>query len=444
MPPYTEAEARELLRRVLARSKAQGCEAKLQATRDGNIRFARNTVSTSGVIEDTTLVIQSRFGRRLGTATVNQFDDESLTRTVRQSEELARVAPPDPELQPLLGPQEYARPNAYQESIARVTPAFRAELAAGSIAEAKARGCVAAGFLTDSAASSAVLNSRGTFGYFADTTANFSVTARTESGTGSGWGGQELNDVARLDPAGMSRIACEKALAGQEVRTLEPGQYTVILEPAASVDLIEQIVLNSGAREAEEGRSFLSKAGGGTKLGSKVADERVTIYSDPTSAEVPCAPWDDEGLARSRTAWIDKGVMRTLGYTRYWAKRKGRQPIAVPGNWVMEGGEQSLEDLIRETERGVLVTRTWYIRTVDPKTLLFTGLTRDGTFYVENGRIAYAVKNFRFNESPVIMLNNLDSLGKPVRVRGSQTQGRAMVPPMRIKNFTFSSLSDAV
>ncbi len=445
MPPYSEAEARALLERVLARSKAEDCEALLQATRGGNIRFARNAVSTSGVIDDATVVIRSRYGQRIGTATVNQFDDDSLTRTVRRAEELARLAPADPEVQPLLEPQPYARvPAAYVDRTAAVTPDLRAEGAGKSIATAKASGCIAAGFLTDSAGWSALLNSRGTFGYFADTGATYSVTARTESGAGSGWGGQDLNDIARLDAENVARIASEKAVASRDVRTLEPGKYTVILEPAASVDLLQQLVLGNGAREADEGRSFLSKAGGGTKLGRKLVDERVTIVSDPTSSEVPCAPWDEEGIARIRTVWIEKGIVRNLGYTRYWAEQQGRTPVAVPGNWVMEGSDQSLEDLVRGTERGVLVTRTWYIRTVDPQTLLYTGLTRDGTFYVEKGRIAYAVKNFRFNDSPVIMLNNLEALGRPVRVQGSQTQGRVMVPPMRIRDFTFSSLSDAV
>ena len=445
MPPYSEADARALLERVLSRSKAEGCEAQLQATRSGNIRFARNAVSTSGVIEDATVVVRSRYGLKLGTATVNQFDDGSLTRTVRRTEELARLAPSDPEVQPLLERQEYFRsPHAYVDATAAVTPALRAEAAAKSIGKVKAHGCVAAGFLTDSTVSSALLNSRGTFGYFADTGATYSVTARTESGTGSGWGGQDMNDIARLDAEGVAGIAAEKAVASRDLRTIEPGQYTVILEPAASVDLIQQVVLDNSARAADEGRSFLSKAGGGTKAGQKLVDERVTIYSDPASSEVPCAPWDEEGLARTRTVWIEKGIARTLGYTRYWAKKQGRTPVAVPGNWVMEGSDQSLEDLVRGTERGVLVTRTWYIRTVDPQTLVYTGLTRDGTFLVEHGRIAYAVKNFRFNESPVAMLNKLDALGRPERVQGMQTQGRVMVPPMRIRDFTFSSLSDAV
>ncbi|HEY7481146.1 MAG TPA: TldD/PmbA family protein [Gemmatimonadales bacterium] len=444
-PPYTEAEARALLQRVLARSKAEGCEARLQATRGGNIRFARNAVSTSGVIEDASIVVRSRYGTRVGTATINQFDDESLTRAVRRAEELARVAPPDPELQPLLEPQQYARPRgAFVDGTAGITPALRAEAAARSIAKAKAQGCVAAGFLSDAAGWRAQLNTRGNFGYFADTGATYSITARTETGTGSGWAGQVVNDIARLDAEAAAAVASEKAVASREVRTLEPGNYTVILEPAAAVDLIQQLVLNNGARAADEGRSFLSKPGGGTRAGQKLVDGRVTIYSDPASADVPCTPWDDEGLPRVRTVWIEKGIVRAMGYTRYWAEKQGRKPVAAPGNWVMEGSSQSLENLIRGTERGVLVTRTWYLRPVDPQTLLYTGLTRDGTFYVEQGRIAHAVKNFRFNESPVIMLNKLDALGRPVRVQGAETQGLVMVPPMRIRDFAFTSLSDAV
>jgi predicted Zn-dependent protease len=445
MPPYTEAEARALLGRVLARSKAEGCEARLDAIRGGNIRFARNAVSTSGVIEDASVVVRSRYGTRVGTTTINQFDDKSLTRAVRRAEELARVAPPDPELQPLLEPQQYSRsPAAFVEATAGITPALRAEAAARSIAKAKQHQCVAAGFISDAASWHALLNTRGNFGYYTDTGATYSVTARTETGAGSGWGGQDMNDIARLDAEATAAIASEKAVASREVRTLEPGSYTVILEPAASVDLIQQLVLDNGARSADEGRSFLSKSGGGTKVGQKLVDGRVTIYSDPTSAEVPCTPWDDEGLPRSRTVWIEKGIVREMGYTRYWARKQGRDPVAVPGNWVMEGSDQSLEDLIRGTERGVLVTRTWYLRQVDPQTLLYTGLTRDGTFLVEQGRVAHAVKNFRLNESPVIMLNKLDALGRPVRVQGAQTQGRVMVPPMRIRDFTFTSLSDAV
>ena len=445
MPPISESAARGLLDRVMELSQADGCEADLQATRAGNVRFARNAVSTSGVTDDATLSIRARYGRKVGTAQVNQFDDESLARTVRRAQELAKLAPEDPEVEPILEPQKYSTiPNAYVDATASVTPDFRTGVAAASIGAAKSKSCVAAGFLVDTARWGATRNSRGLFGYYADTDAVYSITVRTENSGGSGWGGQDVNDVRQLDAEATARLAAEKAVASRDLRAIEPGKYTVILEPAASVDLIQLILLNNGAREADEGRSFLTKPGGGTKLGQKLVDERVTIYSDPANPELPCRPWDFEGLPLTRTPWIEKGIVRNLRYTRYWADKQKKPPVGTPGNWIMEGGSGTLEDLIRSTDRAVLVTRTWYIREVDPQTLLYTGLTRDGTFFVENGKIAYAIKNFRFNESPVIMLNNLDALAKPVRVQGAETVGRVLVPPMRIRDFTFSSLSDAV
>ena len=445
MPPFSEAEARALLERTLRLSKGEGCDAQLQSVRNGNIRFARNAVSTAGTTDDVSLAVSVRYGRKVGTATINEFSDEALARVVARADELARLAPEDPEVQPLLEPQTYAAvPGAHVDATAKVDPALRADVAAKSITEAKAKGGIAAGYFVDQSRCTAIMNSKGLFGYFRDTSADYNITVRTESGGGSGWGGADANDVSRIDASSVARIAAEKAAASGEARALEPGKYTVILEPAAAVDLLQYFILNAGAREADEGQSFLTKPGGGTKLGQKLVDERVTIYSDPTHPDVPVSPWDGEWLPRGRTAWIEKGVVQNLVYSRYWAAKQGKSPVAFPGNWIMEGGDQSLEDIIRGTERGVLVTRTWYIRPVDPQTLLYTGLTRDGTFYVENGRIAYAVKNFRFNESPVIMLNNLDALGRPTRVQNAETFGRVLVPPMRIRDFTFSSLSDAV
>ncbi|MCP5050902.1 MAG: TldD/PmbA family protein, partial [bacterium] len=185
-------------------------------------------------------------------------------------------------------------------------------------------------------------------------------------------------------------------------------------------------------------RSFFSKKGGGTKVGEKIVDERVNIYSDPTHPEIPVATWSGDGRPREKTFFIENGVVKNLTYSRYWAKKQGVKAIPFPGAGIMEGGEGSTEDLVKDTKRGILVTRTWYIRTVDPQTILLTGLTRDGTFFIENGRIQYPVKNFRWNESPIIMLNNLETMGKPQRINGN------LVPPMKIREFTFSSLSDAV
>jgi predicted Zn-dependent protease len=192
------------------------------------------------------------------------------------------------------------------------------------------------------------------------------------------------------------------------------------------------------ARSADEGRSFMSKKGGGTRLGEQLFSENVNIYSDPLNPEIPGSTWSGDGLPVTRTQWVQNGVVKNLSYSRYWASQKNVQPLPFSRSLVMEGGNQSLEDLIKSTEKGILVTRFWYIRMVDPQSLLLTGLTRDGTFYIENGEIKFPIKNFRFNESPVIMLNNVEALGKPVRT------GSGLIPPMKIRDFTFSSLSDAI
>lgn len=438
MPPLSEQDARAILEKTLKLSRAESCEANISASSGGNIRFARNTVTTAGGSSDRSLVVQANFGKRSGTATVNQFDDASIERTVRRAEELAHLAPVDPEFMPPLAQQQYVPTKAFFDSTAAITPDYRAEAAARSIAPAKGRECTAAGFMQDGASWSAMMNSAGLFAYHRQTGVNYSATVRSNDGTGSGYVTRDYNDVSQLDAEATARIALEKAVASRNARAIEPGKYTVILEPEASVELIQDMLFSMDARSADEGRSFMAAPGGKTRLGQKLVDERVTIYSDPANAEVPTSPWLGDGRAFQRTPWIDKGVVKNLFYSRYWAARQNREATPPPANIIMEGGTASLEDLIRDTARGVLLTRTWYIRFVDPQTLLLTGLTRDGTFYVENGQIRYAVKNFRWNDSPVIMLNNVDALGRPMRVRG------CMIPPMRVRDFEFSSLSDAV
>lgn len=444
MALLTEAEAKAIVDRVLARSKADNCEVSLGESSRGNIRFARNAVSTSGSMHNIFLNVRSSFGKRSGQASANAFDDETIARVVARSEELARLAPEDPEYMPPLGPQTYAKGNGWAESTAALDPEKRSAAARAGLDAAKAKGCVAAGFLDHASGCSAIGNSKGLFAYDRSTSAGYSVTMRTEDGRGSGFGTTDSHDATKLDVAGVSRIAAEKAVASHETRALEPGKYTVVLEPAASVDLIQYLLLSMDARSAEEGRSFLSKQGGTTRLGEKLLDERVTIYSDPLDPTGPSTPWSGDGRPLPRTTWIDKGTVANMAYSRFWAAKKNVPALPFPANFLMTGGTGTTEDLIRSTERGILVTRSWYIRPVDPQTLLYTGLTRDGTFYIENGKIAYAVKNFRFNESPVIMLNNIDALGTPVRVRNAETALVSVIPPMRIRDFTFSSLSDAV
>ncbi|MHA6246307.1 TldD/PmbA family protein [Pontibacter sp. CAU 1760] len=438
MAILSKEEAQAILKKALSYSKADECEITLTGNTGGNIRYARNEVSTSGAEENVSMSVESRFGKRSGVATINEFDDKSLEKVIRRSEETAKLAPESPEYIALLGPQTYATTKEFFESTNKVDPAYRADAAAKSIAAASAKGLTAAGFLEHYSNFTAKMNNKGLFAYHPSTIVDFSVTMRTEDGTGSGYVTQDFSDISKLDTGKASQIAADKAANSRNAKALEPGKYTVILEPAASIDLLQNMFFNMDQRNAEEGRSFLSKVGGKTKLGEKLVDERITVYSDPNNLEVPSAPFAGDGRPQQKVTWIDKGVVKNLSNSRYWASNKGAVSVPPPGNIIMEGGNESLEDMIKSTKRGILVTRLWYIRTVDPQTLLYTGLTRDGTFYIENGKIKYPVKNFRFNESPVIMLNNLEALGKPQRISGS------MIPPMKIRDFTFTSLSDAV
>jgi predicted Zn-dependent protease len=444
MSILTEAQAKAILDKVIKLSKADECTAQLSGSIDGNIRFALNNVSTSGIVENTELAVQVAFGKRVGIATINEFDDASLERVVRRAEDLARLAPENPEFIPAVQKQDYQPSPTFSESTAAIDPEFRAKVAADSIAPCKGHGLIAAGFLEDGQSFTAIANSNGNFGYQRGTRFDYTCTVRTEDGRGSGWVGRNLKDAADFKAEQDIRIAMRKASESSEAKALEPGKYTVILEPAAAAGLISFMMNFFSARSADEGRSFLSKKGGGNKLGEQVYDPRVNITADPWHPVAPVLPWDDEGLPREKMAIVENGKIANLNYSRFWAQKNGKRAIGEPGNLLMAGGDKSIADLVRTTEKGILVTRTWYIRMVDPQTVLLTGLTRDGTFYIENGQIKYPVKNFRFNESPVIMLNNIDELGKPVRVAGDESDFVMMIPPMRLRDFTFTSLSDAV
>ncbi len=445
MAILSEDEARSLMKRALSFSKADECAISLNGSESGNIRYARNSVSTSGNINQISMSISSAFGKKLGITTVNEFDDASLEKAVRDAEELAHLAPENPEYMPMMGPQEFGAPSkTFEQSTADITPKQRTDLVAASLQVAKENKLTAAGFLQNTSGFSSVLNSRGLFAYTKFSDINFSATLKTADSKGSGYATRDYEALADMDTLKFTKIAAQKATGSNGARALEPGKYTVILEPAAGVVLLENLYGSLDQRSADEGRSFLSKKDGGTKLGEKIVDERVTIYSDPRHPLLPTFTWSGDGRAQVKRTWIEKGVVKTLFNSRYWAEKKGTESIPYPGGIIMEGGTQTLAELIKGTEKGVLVTRLWYIREVDPQTLLYTGLTRDGTFYIENGEIKFPIKNFRFNESPVIMLNNLDALGIPERTVSAESNSSAIIPPMRIRDFTFSSLSDAV
>lgn len=438
MPLLTRDDVQTILKKVISFSKADETTVSLNGTQGGNIRYARNAASTAGEVSNMSLAVNSSFGKKTGTATINEFDDASLRKVVARAEELAQLAPENPEYMPLLGPQTFADSIAFSSKTAGMTPDSRASMVAQSLQIAKDANLEAAGYLVNQSGFSAMMNSKGLFAYSPDSSVDFSVTLRNREGTGSGYVSHSFNDVSKLDTLTLSKIAASKANSSAGAKAIEPGKYTVILEPLAASDMLNGVIRGFDARSADEGRSFMSKKGGGTRLGEQLFNDKVNIWTDPLNPELPGDTWSNDGLPVKKTSWVEKGVVKNLSYSRYWAAQKGVEPLPGSRSFIMQGGTGSVEDLIKGTEKGILVTRFWYIRVVDQQTMLLTGLTRDGTFYIENGQVKFPVKNFRFNESPIIMLNNIDAMGQSVR------SGDVFLPPMRIRDFTFTSLSDAV
>ena len=359
---------------------------------------------------------------------------------------------------PELGPQTYSPVSGYIDRTADLGPEMRATAARRVIERAGESGNAAgdvfvAGYLEANALSRAIANTKGLFAYHRSTDANLSATVRTPDGTGSGWASAGSRDWQRIDPASLGTRAAQKAVASRNPTAIEPGAYTVVLEPQAVADLIPLLGGAFNARSADEGRSPFSKRGGGTKVGEKIVDERVTIYSDPTDADLLAQPFDGEGLPLKRNVWIENGILKNLSYSRFWAQKQGKEPTGgggggggsgggfggFPGGLKMVGGTKSTDELVAGTERGVLITHFFYIRFLDPRTVLLTGLTRDGTFLIEKGKITRSLKNFRWNESPLFMLAKLEELG-----RAEPTAAGQVMPAIRARDFNFTSLSDAV
>jgi predicted Zn-dependent protease len=441
-------ECEALARRVLGFvTAADGARVNIASGSRGNTRFAVNQVSTGGDNFDTAVTVTAYVGRRSAASTTNQLDDASLKQAVATAERLARLAPEDPEFLAELDPQQYESARNWSEATAALDPQGRADAVRAITAPATRSGLLSTGYLDARAAANAVANMKGLFAYTRSTATALTTTVRTTDGTGSGWAGASHHDWSRIDAASLGARAAEKARASHTPVAIEPGRYTVVFEPTAVGNLVQFIANALNARAADEGRSFFSRPGGGNKIGSKVVDERVTILSDPFDADVAGNPFTNEGLPTRRSVWIENGVVRNLNYDRYWAQKKGVSPTASGGSLKMSGGSSTMEDMIASTPRGLLVTRFWYLRPVDQRTILYTGLTRDGTFLIENGKITRAVKNLRFNDSPVFMLNNLEALGTPVRVSASEDGGPGqaiMVPAVKVRDFNFTSLSDAV
>ena len=448
-------QAKALADRVLSFAKADETRVNITSGWSGNTRFAGNEITTSGGTTNTTITVTSTVGKRRASASTNILDDDSLQRTVDLAERLAKLSPEDPEAMPELGPQTYVPVNSYFEKTAELTPEARAAAAQKTITAAEAAGqsvgnVFVAGFLRANVSANAVANSKGLFAYHRTSDADLSTTARTPDATGSGWASAGARDWSLLDPAALGRVAAQKAVASKSPRAIEPGMWTVVLEPQAVADIMPLLVGAFNARANDEGRGTFSKATGGTKLGEKIADERVTMLSDPFDPDLLAQPFDGEGLPLRRVVYVENGILKNYSYDRFWAQKQGKQATnsgggrgggggGRGGGLKFVGGTKSTEDLIAGCERGILVTHFFYIRSLDQRTVMLTGLTRDGTFLIEKGKITQALKNFRWNESPLFMLSKIEEIGKAERTAAGQ-----VMPALRVKDFNFSSLSDAV
>jgi predicted Zn-dependent protease len=439
-------DAQRVTEMVVKLSRADAVQAVVRSSRTRNVRFAANQLSTAGVVEDTTLVVMSYIGRKHSAVTTNDLSPESIERTVRKAEAIARLAPDDAEMLPVLGPQNLGDLTAaWDDATANLDAGAVTAAANTALGPARRTGSVlnVAGFLVTGADAIAIGTSAGLFAYHRGTSANYTLTVRTADGTGSGWSGEDAVAWSALNFGAVSAQAIEKAEKSRNPVAIEPGRYTVILEPQAVGDLVGLMPRYFNARSADEGRSPFAKQGGGNKLGEVIVNAMINLASDPLDPMVLAQPFDSDGMALTKQSWITNGTLSTMLVPRAWAARKNLVATGTPNNIILRGGTTSREQMIASTQRGVLVTRLWYLREVDPRTMLYTGLTRDGTFLIENGRISKSIKNMRFNESPLFLLNNVEALG-PVRRTASDGPGTQIMPVLKARDFNFTSLSDAV
>ena len=379
----------------------------------------------------------------MGSATVKSLHEGALDQARLRSEEIARLSPENPEYMSPLGPQIYEPEGArYDSATASIQASSLAQTAANAIAAGQNYELGIAGFIEAEGGFRALCNSAGLFAYDRGSSAELTVTARHTKRAWSGWAGASQNRFSTLDPAALGERAVSKALFPGEAADLDPGTYTVILEPAATADLVQRLVYSMAARSADEGRSFLSKPGGGTKLGQRLLSEAVTITSDPASPDSPDTLFGPDGVPKRRTVWFERGVAKTMSYSRFWAEKMSCEPVPFALNLSMAGGTVPIEDMIRSVKRGILVTRLWYINVVDPRTLLCTGMTRDGNFLIENGKITRPALNLRFNESPLSALSKIEAVGPAERPGGGW--GMVSAPPLLLSGFTFSSRSSGI
>src|SRR5215204_212607 len=445
-----EADAKALTEKILSFVTATDATVSVGSDKLSHLRFAGNNILTSGTRVARSANVTVWIEGKRGSSSTNDTDDASLKAMVEQAEKIARNAPVDREYLPTLGKQSYKPTNGYVESTANLSLSDRAKHVGDILSHMEKHKVIGAGFHSARVQAGGSSTKNGNFEFERSTNVSLSVTTRTMDGTSSGYFLRSHYDIAKLDTARVARESIRKALDGGNARAIEPGAYTVILEPQAVADLLGNLNFTFNARNADEGRSVYSAPGGKTRLGEKIFDERISVYSDPWNAELPGSQSAQGGIPAEKIYLIRNGVLENLIYNRFWAKQKGKEPTPGPVNTILEtsGKPSTIEEMIKSTERGIILSRFWYIRQTDQRTASVTGLTRDGVWFIENGKIAYPVKNFRFNQSITQMLapGNVEMIGASERVGGSEGGGgnSSLLPALKVKSFNFTSQSEAV
>jgi len=438
---HDAAAARKILDLALKLSAADACVAFLRGHEAGQVRFVSGGIATAGSTSGIGLTIRSSIGRRIASFTTSQIDAGSIEFAVRASEGLARLVPEDPRALRPLGAQSYLAVEAWDDGTAGADPGKRAAMAGAFVDAASASRLAASGFCETGGYFEAAASTAGLSAYHRRTLCTLAGRAVVRPGGGSGWAGGVATRLGDINAAALGRIAAAKARDSASPAPLPPGRYTVVLEPSAVADLLAFLAPALDGRRAEEGGSPFSGRSGSSRLGEIVASPEITLRSDPSQATAPAVPFDEEGTARGRIPWIEKGVLRNLWTTRDWAGANGRVHVPAPANLLMDSGTATVESMVRATERGLLVTRLGSVRLVDPRVLRLTGVTQDGLFLIEGGAIAGSVRNLRLDESLTGLLGRTDTLGVARRAGGWNGPGDLVLemPALRAHDVTFSA-----
>jgi len=423
---------------------AEDVETQLGCHREALTRFANNAIHQNVAERGQYLSVRVQLGQKTARATTNRFDEVSRERVVAQAMALAKAVAPLPDLLPMAEPDTLTPVSRVYTTTSDATPDHRAGAVSEAIRLVESAGQTAAGIYSTGQEIDAIFNSRGVAAYHAETMAHFSITAMAADS--SGWAKASATDAARISPVELARRAVEKTRLSRSPRELSPGAYTVILEPAAVLDLVGQIFGDFSATAIADQRSFLTD-----RIGRQLFGNNINIHDDVYHPLQAGPNFDGEGVPRKTLILVDHGIPREIALSRSMAHKAGVAPTGhgfplpneageMPTNIVIEGGGASLEELIASTARGILVTRLWYIREVDPYEKIMTGMTRDGTFLIEGGELVCGLRNFRFNQSVIELLNNVEALSPAVRASGEEAFDM-VVPAMKANNFHFTEVT---